>query len=83
MGIYHDLYYQCEEHIRRTHIKNEFLPFYNITDIEKPRASQHKIGLDLTYLGKGWDLLVGGERVIKHEGIGRGWSVFSEIACSF
>lgn len=83
IGLYHDWYYQCEEHIRKAHIKSEFLSYYNISDIEKPRAHQYKLGADFTYLGKGWELLLGGERVITHAGIGRGWSVFSEITCTF
>lgn len=83
VGLYHDLYYQCEEHIRKAHIKSEFLSNYKVSDIEKPRAHQYKLGADFSYLGKGWELLLGGERVITHAGIGRGWSLFSEITCTF
>ena len=83
LTVFYDLYYQCEEHIRKVKILNNALSFYNVSDIEKPRATQQKVGLNFAYLGQGWDMLVGGERVIDREGIGRGWSVFSEISCSF
>jgi len=83
LGAYYDFYFQCQERLVKAYIGTEYLPHYKVTDVIRPSATQQKLGGALTFFSHGWELAVGGERVVNHERIGRGWSVFSEFSYSF